>query len=285
MTDTRCIESFDSDVNLLNSQDSYTKFARYYDLYVGHFAADLPLYRSFCTPEAKVLEVGCGTGRVLRALLETGALVTGVDISREMLAVARAKLANYLETGQLRLLNHDFRIQPLDGTFDLVLVTFYTFNYLLTEDEQDRFLTNIHNSLAPQGMLLMDLFFPQPLARPESADQWSESVMAGNGGNVVLRQKRRMVGSVEERVQMYRESGTCDEIVTNRRYVTKQEAGVLLTRAGFSDVRVADGYASAEPHPVGVNEVTGSSFVCMAKKMKEVATMGYRLRPKAEARK
>ena len=273
MTDTRCIEGFDSGVSMLNSQDSYTKFARYYDLYVGHFAADLPLYRSFCTPGAKVLEVGCGTGRVLRTLLETEALVTGVDISGEMLAVARAKLANYLETGQLTLLDHDFRSQPLEGMFDLVLVTFYTFNYLLTEDEQDCFLANVHNSLAPQGMLMMDLFFPQPLARPEDADQWSESVMVGNGSNVVLRQKRRMVGSVEERVQMYRESGTCDEIITNRRYVTKQEVDVLLTRARFSDVRVADGYALTDPHPVGINEVTGSSFICSGKAVPQLPTL------------
>jgi SAM-dependent methyltransferase len=248
----------------MNSQETYTGFARYYDLYVGKFIADLPLYRFYCRPGSKVLEIGCGTGRVLRALLETGAIVTGVDISGEMLAVARQKLAGSLEARQLVLLNHDFRVHSLDETFGLIIVSFYTFNYLLAEDEQYRFLTNVRSCLAPQGALLMDLFYPQPLARPESVGQWTESTMAGNGCNIVLQQKRCMIGTVEERVQIYQEGDRRDEIVTNRRYVSKQEAATLLSRAGFVSVRVSDGYALDELHPVGEMEATGSSFVCIA---------------------
>lgn len=56
----------------MSSQETYQRFAQYYDLYVGDFNADLPLYRSLCAPEHRVLEIGCGTGRVLRAVLEAG---------------------------------------------------------------------------------------------------------------------------------------------------------------------------------------------------------------------
>src|SRR5688500_3818712 len=60
------------DQNPMSSQETYQRFARYYDLYVGDFNADLPLYRSLCTPAHHVLEIGCGTGRVLRAVLAEG---------------------------------------------------------------------------------------------------------------------------------------------------------------------------------------------------------------------
>ena len=60
------------------SQETYKRFVRYYDQYVGDFKADLRLYESLCTPEHHVSEIGCGTGRVMGALLEQGCRVTGV---------------------------------------------------------------------------------------------------------------------------------------------------------------------------------------------------------------
>ncbi len=250
----------------MNSRKTYSKFASYYDLYAGNFSADLPLYRSFCSPGSRILEIGCGTGRVLKALLETGAMATGVDISKEMLDVARMKLADYLESGQLILLDHDFRSRLLDETFDHICVTFYTFNYLLSEDEQQRFLSNILKSLAPHGTLLMDLFHPQSLARPESDNWWTESFLTDDGVTVMLRQKRRMAGAVEERVQVYHKGASRDEIVTCRRFVTKQEADSLLRGAGYRDVRVSDGYVLDNLYSVGAAETTGSNFICSATK-------------------
>jgi SAM-dependent methyltransferase len=108
----------------MSSQETYKRFAQYYDLYVGDFHADLPLYRSLCAPEHRVLEIGCGTGRVLRALLEGGCCVTGVDISDDMLRVAEAKLRAYLVQEQLVLKHQDFRCAPLQEQYDRILVTF-----------------------------------------------------------------------------------------------------------------------------------------------------------------
>lgn len=75
----------------------YQAFAAYYDAYVAGFEADFAVYLRLTKPGLKVLEIGCGTGRVLKPLLESGASVVGVDISHEMLALAHNKLAS-LET-------------------------------------------------------------------------------------------------------------------------------------------------------------------------------------------
>jgi SAM-dependent methyltransferase len=250
----------------MNCQDAYEPFARYYDLYVGDFSADLPLYKSLCNPDHKALEVGCGTGRVLRALLEIGGHVTGVDISDAMLRIAAAKLREPVAQGRLVLKHHDFRLAPLDDRYDRILVTFFTFNYLVTAAEQQQFLRNLHQSLTNCGTLILDLFYPQPLANPATSDQWQETVMQDEGRPIALRQKRRMMGRLEERIQIFTDENRRDEIVTQRRHVSKAEAHTLLAQAGFQDLQVTDDYAAAF-RPMKPAETTESSFVCTARKL------------------
>ena len=250
----------------MSSQETYKRFARYYDLYVGDFNADLPLYRSLCAPEHHVLEIGCGTGRVLCALLEEGCRVTGVDISDDMLRVAEAKLRAYLVQGKLVLKNHDFRCAPLQEQYDRILVTFFTFNYLLTVSEQQRFLLHVSQSLAANGLVILDLFYPQPLARPATSDQWQETVLQAEGQQIALRQTRRMVGNIEERIQIYADGTYQDTIVTRRCYVSQTQAAALLTQAGFHSLQVANGYAAAAFRPMGQAETPASPFVCTARK-------------------
>jgi ubiquinone/menaquinone biosynthesis C-methylase UbiE len=250
----------------MSSQETYKRFARYYDLYVRDFNADLPLYRSLCAPGHNVLEIGCGTGRVLRALLEDGRRVTGVDISDDMLRVAEAKLRGHLMSGKLVLKNHDFRQAPLQEKFERILVTFFTFNYLLTASEQQQFLRNVRQSLVANGVVVIDLFYPQPLALPATSDQWQETVLPADGRQIALREKRRMVGNVEERIQIYADGTHKDEIVTRRCYITKTQAAALLVQADFQSLQVTDDYAASAFHPPGKAETTGSSFVCTARK-------------------
>ena len=50
--------------------NTYQKFAQYYDVYVQHFADDLPFYCDSIKGSKFVVEIGCGTGRILQVLLE-----------------------------------------------------------------------------------------------------------------------------------------------------------------------------------------------------------------------
>lgn len=250
----------------MKSRETYKRFAHYYDLYVGNFDADLPLYQSLCHSAQHVLEIGCGTGRVLRALLQTGKRVTGIDVSDAMLEVASTNLSKYLQSGELQLKKHDFREVPLSEGYDRALVTFYTFNYLLTETEQQSFLLNVQKSLTPYGILVMDLFYPQPLVRPDVANQWRESVLESDGRRVALKQKRKMSRQIEKRIQIYTEGTDQAEIITRRRYVSKGEAAALLKQTGFQDIRVTQGYDESGFHPLRDEEATDSAFVCTASK-------------------
>jgi SAM-dependent methyltransferase len=250
----------------MSSQETYKRFVQYYDLYVEDFNADLPLYMSLCDPEHNILEIGCGSGRVLRALLEEGCRVTGIDISDDMLRVAETKLRKYLVQGKLVLKNHNFRHAPLQEQYDRILITYFTFNYLLTASEQQQFLLHVHQSLAANGVLIIDLFYPQPLAFPDTSNQWQETVLQADGRQIVLRQKRRMVGDIEERIQIYVDGTRRDEIVTRRCYVSKTQTKALLTRAGFQSLQVTNGYTASAFHPLERAETTGSNFVYTARK-------------------
>src|SRR5215467_6151990 len=73
---------------------SYDAFARFYDLDTEGITADLPFWVSLARRTGgPVLEVACGTGRVLVPLARAGFSVVGVDLSAAMLGVARDKIA------------------------------------------------------------------------------------------------------------------------------------------------------------------------------------------------
>lgn len=127
-----------------NNAGAYGRFARYYDAYAGGFKDDIPFYMHFINAGTDILEAGCGTGRVLKPLLDAGCYVTGIDISADMLGIAKKKLAAYIKTGRLELLQHDLCTNPIEKTFSRVFVTFYTFNYFIEDTARTTFLTNAY---------------------------------------------------------------------------------------------------------------------------------------------
>lgn len=250
----------------MNRYPAYQKFARYYDAYVAGFQEDLPVYQGLCPPGASVLEIGCGTGRVLAAFLKRGHSVTGVDISREMLAIAATKLDGFIRDGRLRLINHNFSAAPFPETFRLVLVTFYTFNYLLGEDEALAFLANVRRSMAEKALLIIDLFYPLGLSHPDKNGRWIEKSFPMAERVIRLCDQRVLRGDLEERTQRYGEpDGTETEIVTVRRYYSKHEMLRLLQETGYHPIQFCDGYRPDTFHSLKDDETSVAGFCVLAK--------------------
>ena len=243
------------------ARETWKRFSSYYDSYVKEFSADLTLYGRSATTKDRILEVGCGSGRILKYLLAGGHIVTGVDISDEMLAVARTKLAPFLQKGTLKLVNHDFDHGPLSGSYTLGLVTYFTFNYVLEHPE--RFLKNLADSLFVHHTLLIDLFYPKTLHSPDLSGQWTRDTMQHNGKQVPYTEKRSWNAKkeIEERVQVFEEDGRKQEIVAQRRYYSPKRISELLAKAGYADIAFCKGYDGLWSDTLSEGSLSGSFMV------------------------
>lgn len=143
--------------------DDFDLYARFYDLDYGERDQDLDLYRLYAQQcGSPILELACGTGRVLLPLARQGYRITGVDVSPAMLDVARRKAAAEGLGERVTLVKQDMRELDLAGRFNLAFVAANSFSHLSTLDEQLTALAHIRQHLNPGGLLLLDLFNPDP---------------------------------------------------------------------------------------------------------------------------
>lgn len=101
-----------------------TQYDDWYKQKKGHFVdkveTDLAFAMLKLEPGMKVLDVGCGTGIFSMKLAERGCIVTGIDVSEEMLAVAQRKVAEKkLSISFLKMNATELAFE--DGAFDVVL--------------------------------------------------------------------------------------------------------------------------------------------------------------------
>jgi SAM-dependent methyltransferase len=109
-----------------------------------------------------VLEIGCGTGRVLLPIARSGHTITGVDASPQMLERCRSKLRAEPGPVQSRvaLYEGDARAFDLGRQFDLVIAPFRVMQHMTTIEDQVGFLSSAARHLAPGGRLAFDVFNP-----------------------------------------------------------------------------------------------------------------------------
>ncbi|MEU1408426.1 class I SAM-dependent methyltransferase, partial [Streptomyces sp. NPDC005728] len=99
-----------------------------------------------------VLDIGCGTGRLLRAARESGhgGRLTGMDPAAAMLVQARQA-----EPGVEWVLG-DFTTHPWDGAFDLVVMTGHAFQELLGDEQVRDTLRGARRALADGGRFVFE---------------------------------------------------------------------------------------------------------------------------------
>lgn len=105
-----------------DSKEGYDKYAKFYDKtleYLDSFEQGKLMAVTGPVKGKKVLDVGCGTGRIIRKLTEKGATVTGLDLSSEMVLVAQKKFP------KVKFVEGDIEKLPFnDEEFDVVVASF-----------------------------------------------------------------------------------------------------------------------------------------------------------------
>jgi SAM-dependent methyltransferase len=244
-----------------SSYETVPDFGVLYDAvpaYAGR--GDIPFYlqeaASAGSPgaPATVLELGCGTGRVLLTLARAGYTVTGIDRSPSMLARCEAKLAAEPRAVRDRVALHQadarqFTVAaPTGDGFRLAVAPFRILQHLTTTSDQLRCLAAVRRHLMPGGRFVFDVFNPHYslMTRDRSAEveDMPEAPLAD--GRYLRRTVRttrvRWVEQVSEiELIYYVRTGSAVERVVHAfpmRWYTPSELEHLLGRAGFRVERV-----------------------------------------------
>jgi SAM-dependent methyltransferase len=244
-------------VSGVSGHDEYAFVAELYDF--------VPMYRdredvAFFVEAAQeaesMLEIGCGTGRVLIPAARAGVEVTGLDLSARMLAVCRQRLERESAAVQsnVRLVQSDMREFDLGRTFPLVTVPFRPFQHLLTVEDQRSCLHAVRRHLTAGGRLILDLFNPSLDAlagRPEGEEFGEEPPFSVPDGRTVVRRHKIVAhdrfGQVLDIELIYcvtHPDGREERLVHafRMRYIFRFEAEHLLARCGFEVEHLYAGY-------------------------------------------
>ncbi len=137
---------------------AHARYTFFYQVELGGFREDLPFYlRELPASPCSVLELGCGTGRVSRALSLAGHLVTGIDLSQAMLREARREEPPGPEAHYACM---DMRRLAFAKPFAAVIAPYNTFNLLENSAAVDLCLQEISALLQSGGRLLLQLYLP-----------------------------------------------------------------------------------------------------------------------------
>lgn len=210
----------------------------------GNYRDDFEFYlKEAKKSKGKVLEVGCGTGRIYLGLLKRGIDVYGIDISDEMLCALRKKAEE--EKLYPNVFHGDMRSFKLKERFSLIIVPFRSFLVNLTSDEQLRTLKNLHRHLQPGGRLILSFFYPD-LERLMSFGKESEDIIVSETGKYVLREKSSFVSEpdqiIESTAVLYKEGEFYWRGVLRLALIYKKEFELLLRLAKFEKWSVFGGF-------------------------------------------
>jgi ubiquinone/menaquinone biosynthesis C-methylase UbiE len=125
---------------------------------------DIPFWRRFALDApGRVLELGCGTGRITVPIGRAGARIVGIDRSAPMLARAQRRVTRARLEAAVQLVRGDIRHLPFPAaSFASVLAPYGVLQSLLREKDLAATLTAVHRSLRDRGVFGLDLVADLP---------------------------------------------------------------------------------------------------------------------------
>ena len=230
-----------SGVSDTSGAEIYEHIAELYDWEHDRYGEDLDFYRALAKRTGgPVLELGCGTGRVLADLAADGHHCIGVDASAAMLARARQRLSG-------RRLDADLLEAPMQEFSSpraarLAVIALDSFGHLLTQDDQLRALATIRSALTDGGLLVIDVSNGNNHGEPR--DELSHHITAaGTDGQTLITKWVSRATDPSEQIDdliYWYDVVDADGVVRRTtvqfelRYFTRFELTLLLERAGFT---------------------------------------------------
>ena len=148
--------------------EAYTGFASLYDTFMDNVPYGewsryvIGLLREYGIDVWIVCERGCGTGSITRRLRDAGYDMIGIDISEDMLDVAREYEFEKVWQGEdgctdILYLNQDMREFELYGTVAAIISLCDSMNYITQEEDLKKVFELVNNYLDPGGIFIFDM--------------------------------------------------------------------------------------------------------------------------------
>lgn len=257
--------------------DSNAFVSEYYDYLISEGdRPDIKFYvDAALESEGPVLEIGCGTGRVLLPIAREGIAITGIDLSPFMLERCRRRLEAETEIvrSKVKLVQADMRDFHFEGRFMLVTIPYRPFQHLPTVDDQLSCLRSVHHHLTDKGRFILEVFNPSIpwLAADNTGREMSPEpqVELPDGRKVIRRHKivakdySNQINYMEMIYYVTHPDGRQERLVHAfpMRYLYRYEAEHLLYRCGL---KVLDVYGDFKKSPYGT--VYPGELIMVAKK-------------------
>ena len=177
-------------------------FARYFDAQYRAFDQDLTLWLHLAAEHSgPIIELGCGTGRVVQALIQAEYQMIGIDIDHHMLTRAQNKLAPFFQQNSF-LVQADIQTFAFDVRFNLAIASM---NTLSTFDDPGLIAAfgNISGHLAPDGLLAFEI--PNPAVdsfKGVDPDEPLTSFIEPESGNPCQVYAQRIEGPAQDQVEI-----------------------------------------------------------------------------------
>ncbi len=225
----------------------YVDYSEYYDYDYPPNEEEIQYYIEYAkTTGGPILELGCGTGRILIPIAKAGFDINGIDISENMLNVAKKKIKARRLSPHVTLTCSDMANFELpQKNFSMVFAAARSFMHLFTQDKQIACLNAVNRHMRPNGLLLLDLYSPnfKRLSQPAESEYRVHREFNLPNGNLVVHKRRflgtdqlNQVNSEEILFEEYGEGGSrirTKKARMDTRYTFRFELQLLLERAGF----------------------------------------------------
>jgi len=246
--------------------------ARYYDMYDTGLWGDVDFYVQEATKSGSpVLELGCGTGRILLPIAESGVEIVGLDRSADMLEIAKEKIAEKSEAIQNRISLVEGNIERfhLDRPFRLIMIPHRTFMHIMTTSAQKDALHCIREHLTEDGRLIFNVVTPpveevsSHIGYTSAPVQLDDPFIDPATGRTVFSWSSRRYDPGIQLVEQYYIFDELDDFgavlsrsytVLKVRYTHRYEMQHLLELCGFS-VEALYGDFMKGPHRYGLEQI------------------------------
>ena len=240
--------------------EHYTRLiADWYDDWLKDLTRDIDYYSEFFNGfNGKILELACGTGRLLLPIAESGATIHGLDSSQDMLDVLQGKATN-LNLKDIELHNQLMENFSLPTKYDAIFVASGSFQLLTSTESALNSLECVRDHLSDNGFILVDIFVPWDSIVVQKRTDYhvTRDVVRPDGKRSIVHERfeidiPKQVKRGTYRYEFYDQERLTDCITDDLsiRWYWKDEFLVLLKKAGFSRIDVltqsplySDGYS------------------------------------------